>query len=430
MSDFEKTLIDFPRMISGRVIMDVAIREGEIIDEFEILERIGGGAFSRVHIARHIPTGTYVAAKIVDLGHLKQHEFVGIMREISVYMQVDHPNVCTCYRLSVVEKNLIFFIEFAKGGTLLQYVNKRCRLMEVEAQRLFVQMFETLRHLHIYYFLVHRDLKLENILLDEHNNVKITDFGLSSTYYCNIMRSSVGTPGYTPPEVVAGSEYDEKCDVWSLGICLYAMMTGNLPFMSTNNYRKLIEEADNFKFPSEFSPALTDLLRRMLQTRPASRPRLTDIQNHPWLKGIKPAGSNISPMPMVFYRVDSINDILKFKRRPGKIDEVALERCAEYGLDIEKVRRDLDEGMVNSNTATYFAILHPMLEKPAKEIPAPPHSVRVNGARKRSIGITIPKSQSRPTVAKDVYKKAALDVISNNPSAALKRRQSPFVGVH
>lgn len=399
-------------MDKKEVTIDPAASSGEprIIDNFEILEEIGAGAFSTVHIARHITTGVYAAAKIVDLSRLGQHEFNGIMREISVFMQVEHPNVCSCYRMSLEGKSLILFIEYAVGGTLLSYVNKNSGLKEPEAQRIFFQIYSALRYLHNYYFLVHRDLKLENILFDANWNVKITDFGLASTSYCNIMRSYVGTPGYTPPEVIAGNDYDEKCDVWSLGVCLYAMITANLPFSTGNNYRKLIDEAENLRFPLNFSPALVDLLKRMLHVRPSSRCRLIDIQNHPWLRGVTPMMLNMAPSPIVFYQVNGYSDILKFKRRPTKPKEEIIEKCKEYNIDPEQLKKELSEGIISDNTTTYFCLLHPLMEKPS--LPEKPKPKQ----RRERCNSTIPKkggSASQST--KGVYKNAAALVIGAAP---------------
>ena len=387
----------------------------EIIDEFEILERIGGGGFSNVHIAKHLPTGCYVAAKIIDLNRLKQHEFIGIMREISVFMQVEHPYICTSYRLSLVEKRLIFFIEFANNGTLLNYVNKNGGLSEIECHRIFIQIFEVLRYLHVQYFLVHRDLKLENILLDSSNNIKLTDFGLSSTFYCNNMRSFVGTPGYTPPEILLGNDYDEKCDVWSLGICLYSMLTGNLPFgIQNSNYRKLIEEVENFKYPQEFSSLLLDLFHRMLDIRPSSRSSLIELQSHPWIKGISPISMNIAPTPIVFYKVSSISDILKFKRKSLKPLAFLIEKCIERGIDIEKLSKDLFEGLTTFDTTIYFILSNPLFEKPL--IPEQNTSKIITSSKQNS-----KNSKNKSKDNSGVYKKAAALVLNTIPQTKLRR---------
>ena len=179
------------------------------------------------------------------------------------------------------------------------------------------------------------------------------------------MKSFVGTPGYTAPEVITGSDYDQKCDVWSLGVCLYAMMTATLPFTPQNtNYRMLVEEASNITFPMSFSAQLTDLLRKMFTIKPSNRPTLLQLQNHPWLHGLKQSPYNVTPKPIVFYQVDSIEDISKFKRRKIKPDANIIKKCVDYGINSEELTHDLELGHITDITTTYFCLLHPLMEKP------------------------------------------------------------------
>lgn len=382
-----------------------------IIDDFEILEEIGSGAFSHVHIAKHIPTGCYCAAKVINLDLQKKELFKEITREVSVFMQIDHPNICNLYRLSVLNFNdatekerikfhmsnenesvLIFFMEYATRGTLLEYVNSRNGVSEFEAKKLFIQIFEGLRHLHIYHFLVHRDLKLENILIDSKGNMKITDFGLASTYYNNKMRTFVGTAGYQPPEIIAGYEYDEKCDVWSLGVCLYALITGCLPFSTQNrDHRMLIQEATQKVYPPRLSPMLVDLLKKMFEVTPSKRPVLLQLQNHPWLKGVPILSPNISPQPVLFYRVTNISMISKFKRKPFKISNEVVDKFRQLILTqkngmtdenndieerIQKLTDNLSSGFTDSDTTSYFCLLHFLGEKPQKPVKHKPEMTK------------------------------------------------------
>ena len=309
-------------------------------------------------------------------------------------------------------------MEFATQGTLLSYINSKKGIPEIDAQKLFIQIYNVLRHLHIYHFLVHRDLKLENILLDSKGNIKLTDFGLAGTFYCNNLRTFVGTPGYTPPEIIQGGDYDEKCDVWSLGICLYALLTASLPFsLQTNNYKLFVEEVNSFIYPQYFSPMLQDLLRKMFVIKPSNRLNLIQLQNHPWLKGIPQISMNIIPRPIVFYKVNSIEDISKFKRKSfNKPDQNILNQCLNLNLEIDLIIKSLEDGYVNNLTTIYFCYLYPLYEKPEIKINIIPSPKIIKNSKIRNLNDIkttppninnkySPKSSSlQPTLKKQIQK--------------------------
>lgn len=382
------------------------MEEGGTIDGFTILDQIGNGAFSHVHIAKHNPTENYCAVKIVDLSRLGDEEIVGMIREITVFLQVDHQNIVSLYRLSTYEKNLFLFMEYATKGTLMDYVNSKGGLNEFEAKRIFIQLFSAVRYLHVFHFLVHRDLKLENVLLDEKMNVKLADFGLAGSYYNYRMRTFVGTAGYQAPEILISQNYDEKCDVWSLGVCLYAMLTASLPFTCQNsNPRALITEAANLKYPSNFSQGLIDLLNKMLSISVNERPTLLQLQTHPWLKGLVPLKTNIAPTPTIFCRSTSISAISKMVRKAvGKPDEKALQKCIDYGLNEEKLKEDLKSGVQNDQTTVYYIFLHPLGTKPEPPVHVDPPQI-IDKSRKKCV------QSSKGTQSTD-----KLPILENNTS--------------
>ncbi|EAY20665.1 CAMK family protein kinase [Trichomonas vaginalis G3] len=347
--------------------------EGRVIDGFEIREQIGKGASSSVRIARHIRTNNFCAVKIIDLHAQRKSAFNGIIREISVFMQVSHPHLAKLFRLSQVGNLLFFFMEYASGGTLYQYVMSRKGLSEQEALRIFSQLFDVFNYLQTNFFIAHRDIKMENILIDNNLNVKVIDFGLSDTFYCHKLTGVVGTPGYTAPEVIGCNEYNEKCDVFSLGVTLYASLTMSMPFtLQQKDARLLIEEATNIARLSGISLDLQNLLDIMLQPRPQLRASFAQIASHPWLRNTGKKSYNCAPRPIVYYKVENYSDCLKFKRNPEKIDTDIISQCETYGISKELLEKELENGEINDDTTIYFVLKNPLQNLPALPTVLPP----------------------------------------------------------
>lgn len=383
--------------------------EGKIIDDFQIMEQFGHGSSSKVHIAKHIPTDNFVAAKIVNLKNSSEGVYNGLLREMSVFMQVLHPNIVSLYRVSFYEEYLIFFMELAQKGTLFKHVTQSHGLSESESRRIFIQLLAAVLHLHLYHFIVHRDLKLDNILLDSSGNVKIIDFGLANTFYCNSLRSFAGTPGYTPPEAMAGNEYGEKFDVWSLGIVLYAMLTAQLPFSSQiSDFRKLIREAKNLAPIEGISNDLQDLINQMLEPFPMNRPTMLQVFKHTWVQGYISIPSQIEPKPLVFFRTNDRTEIMNFKRNPLTIDPSIIKMCEGMGIDEMTLCNDLNEGKINQNTTTYF-----ILSRPCKIFPPP--IIGLPRLRRQSNGITQKSVSTKSIQPSGIIKKSIPRKYSASP---------------
>lgn len=250
---------------------------------------LGQGTFAKVYYARNIKTGQSVAIKVIDKEKVLR---VGLMnqikREISVMKLVRHPNIVHLYEVMATKTKIYFIMEYCKGGELFNKVLKG-RLKEDAARKYFQQLINAVDFCHsrgVY----HRDLKPENLLLDDDENLKISDFGLSalveSKRQDGLLHTTCGTPAYVAPEVINRRGYDgTKADIWSCGVVLYVLLAGYLPFQDSNlmeMYRK-IGKAE-YKCPSWFPPEARRLLSRMLDPNPSSRISLAKIRVSSWFR--------------------------------------------------------------------------------------------------------------------------------------------------
>nr|GMD69205.1 CBL-interacting protein kinase 2-like [Ipomoea batatas]GME10888.1 CBL-interacting protein kinase 2-like [Ipomoea batatas] len=259
------------------------------MERYELGRFLGQGTFAKVYYARNLVTGESVAIKVIDKDKVLR---VGLMdqikREISVMRLVRHPNILHLYEVMATKTKIYFVLELAKGGELFNKVAKG-KLKPDVAWKYFQQLINAVDFCHsrgVY----HRDLKPENLLLDEDENLKISDFGLSalaeSKHQDGLLHTICGTPAYVAPEVINRKGYDgAKADIWSCGVILYVMLAGYLPFHDSNlmeMYRKIGKA--QFKCPNWFPPEVRRLLSRMLDPNPATRITMAKIWEHSWFK--------------------------------------------------------------------------------------------------------------------------------------------------
>jgi len=183
-------------------------------------------------------------------------------------------------------------MEYAPCGELFDYIVKKKRLQDKEAARFFKQIVAGVEYLHRNK-ICHRDLKPENLLLDENMNVKIVDFGLSNTYKnaADTLKTACGSPCYAPPEMILGKRYSGlSTDIWTLGVILYAMTVGYLPFedKDTNKLYKKILSCD-YLMPGFLSANAKDLIKKIIQVEADKRASIEDIKRHAWCTQITQA---------------------------------------------------------------------------------------------------------------------------------------------
>lgn len=260
-----------------------------LMQSYELGRQLGQGTFAKVYHARSIRTNQSVAIKVIDKEKvLKVGLIEQIKREISVMRLVRHPNIIKLYEVMATKTKIYFVVEYAKGGELFNKVAKG-KLKEDVARKYFLQLIDAVDFCHtrgVY----HRDIKPENLLLDENEDLKVSDFGLSalaeSKRQDGLLHTTCGTPAYVAPEVINRKGYDgAKADIWSCGVVLYVLLAGYLPFHDSNlmeMYRK-IGKAE-YKCPNWFPPEVRRLLSKMLDPNPSTRFSIAKIKESSWFR--------------------------------------------------------------------------------------------------------------------------------------------------
>lgn len=229
----------------------------------------------------------------------KSNRETKVFREINALKILSHPNIVHLEQVIQNDKYIGIVLEYASGGELFDHILTHRYLKDSVACRLFAQLISGVHYLHSK-GIVHRDLKLENLLLDKHKNIIITDFGFANSFKASadgsifdLMSTSCGSPCYAAPElVVSENKYvGQKVDVWSCGVILYAMLAGYLPFDDDpanpdgDNITQLYKYITStpLTFPEYIQPMPRDLLRKILVPDPEKRVDLNTVRAHSWL---------------------------------------------------------------------------------------------------------------------------------------------------
>ncbi|MBW0480747.1 hypothetical protein O181_020462 [Austropuccinia psidii MF-1] len=252
----------------------------KVVGNYTLGRIIGEGSFGTVRLGIHRLTGSRVAIKQIP----KSSSPPLLTREIHHHRRLHHPNVVQLFEVIATEHTIWLITELCPGGELFDYLVEKTKFSEFEARRLFGQICLGLGYVHRQ-GVIHRDLKLENVLLDERCNPKLADFGFGREFEPRkLLDTFCGTTGYAAPEMLAGKKYfGQEVDIWSLGIILHALLTGSLPFDDDDEeVMKSMILAGHFEIPNFLSLEAANLIKAILKLDPTSRLSIEQILSHPW----------------------------------------------------------------------------------------------------------------------------------------------------
>ncbi|XP_067863768.1 NUAK family SNF1-like kinase 1 [Heptranchias perlo] len=251
---------------------------------YEFRETLGKGTYGKVKKAVD-RSGRVVAIKSIRKDKIKdEQDLVHIRREIEIMSSLSHPHIINIYEVFENKDKIVIIMEYASKGDLYDFINEKQSLTEQEARHFFRQIVSAIHYCHKN-GIVHRDLKLENILLDGIGNVKIADFGLSNLYHHDrFLQTFCGSPLYASPEIVNGRPYrGPEVDSWSLGVLLYTLVHGTMPF-DGHDYRNLVKQITNGEYREPTKPSdACGLIRWLLMVNPDRRATIEDVATHWWV---------------------------------------------------------------------------------------------------------------------------------------------------
>ncbi|XP_051533801.1 serine/threonine-protein kinase MARK2-like isoform X13 [Myxocyprinus asiaticus] len=309
---------------------------------YRLLKTIGKGNFAKVKLAKHVLTGKEVAVKIIDKTQLNSSSLQKLFREVMIMKLLNHPNIVKLFEVIETEKTLYLVMEYASGGEVFDYLVAHGRMKEKEARAKFRQIVSAVQYCH-QKRIVHRDLKAENLLLDADMNIKIADFGFSNEFTLgNKLDTFCGSPPYAAPELFQGKKYDgPEVDVWSLGVILYTLVSGSLPF-DGQNLKELRERVlrGKYRIPFYMSTDCENLLKKFLILNPTKRGSLEQIMKDRWMN--------------VGHEDDELKPFIE--PQPDYKDPKRTDIMLRMGYSLDEIQDSLINQKYNDVMATYLLL--------------------------------------------------------------------------
>lgn len=321
-----------------------------VLGKFSIIKQIGSGSFASVYLARHHSLEYLVAVKIFQNGFMEEY----VKNSFTIAKSIVHPFICQDFDLFKNQKgDTCVLMEYVEGMTLLDYANLNSPFSEYEIQSIFGQLIIATEHLHKNH-IIHRDLKCENIMIDNFKNIRLIDFGFSCSN-CDMHSTACGSPAYLAPEIIQSDNYGISVDIWSLGIILYAIKFGQLPFENqsfSKLFHMITSEDPYFPEDEKISENLLDLIKKLLIKQPEKRITIDEIKLHPFFT-TDSTGSNY------FFDQSPLNI---FVRNPLEPINPEIQILRQMILD-EKRESKAIENIKNNNNMSYDLLTYKILFK-------------------------------------------------------------------
>ncbi|OHS94696.1 CAMK family protein kinase [Tritrichomonas foetus] len=260
------------------------------IGKYNLGHTIGKGSFSLVKEGQDTDTRAKYAVKIIPKSNMSTaQELERFEREVRVILKMDHPGIIKIHDFLVDASFFYLIMELCSGDTLIKQTPPPGTINEGSSKPIFKQILEVINYIHDQ-GIAHRDLKLENVLIDPQGHIKLIDFGFSRFAESGQMFATpCGSPAYAAPEVIGGSQYDGKAaDMWSCGVLLFCLVTGELPWKQGNQVHVMTQiQKGSFEMPEGLSTFCADLISKLLQPDPLMRLTAVEAIKHPWIEGIE-----------------------------------------------------------------------------------------------------------------------------------------------
>ncbi|MDR3547486.1 MAG: protein kinase [Candidatus Pacebacteria bacterium] len=332
---------------SRKVSQDTSVIMGEFkhgrLQNFEFKKVLGHGKYGQVFLATSSESGQLVAIKAIRKS-VSDFSTEQLTKEIDILSQVDHPNIVKYIEHFQTDKYLFIVMEYCAGGDLFDKIVKCGKLGECEAAALMAEILRAVNHCH-HLGLIHRDLKPENLMYSKEGLIKLIDFGLSMRDKAFSEERIAGTAYYIAPEILRDEIFTKACDIWSLGIILHILLTGNIPIVG-HTHDEIYDSILSYQGPTFSGEVWTgvseeakDLLRRMLEPVHTKRITAADALNHPWFQLNKE--EHAGAKPWIIQSLKEYSGYSKLKKKAlnllvQNMDELDIKRLQDAFIELDE----------------------------------------------------------------------------------------------